>query len=325
MPNLFLIDIQPDQVEPLTALLDRKPAYFPIIRARIRTVNGRPIDPAAERRRRGDNLAREFNLTYRDHLLEDEEMVQGGTLFQEASPGIQVSVMDTVARMAGLKLGDRVGFNIQGVPLEATVSSIRRRLSQSIRPFFYFVFPEPVLKKAPHTLFTALRIEPEAIADLQNRVVAQFPNISAIDATQTLKTLSRVMDKLSGIIRFFAIFSTSAGLLIVISSVLATRSARIREAVYYKVLGARNRFVVGVFALENSLIALISGLQALVLSQAASYLIGTWRLDIPVRPFWLSGLVMIGVTQVLVMGTGLLASRSILAQKPDEYLRNSQE
>ncbi|MBI9083120.1 MAG: FtsX-like permease family protein [Desulfobacterales bacterium] len=325
VPNLFFIDIQPDQVEPLTTLIGQKPAYFPIIRARIRTVNGRPIDPVAERQRRGDNLAREFNLTYRDHLLEDEEFIEGRTLFQDNAPGIQVSVMDTVADMAGLKIGDRVGFNIQGVPLEAKVSSIRRRLSQSIRPFFYFVFPEPVLKKAPHTLFTALRVDPEAIATLQNRVVAQFPNISAIDATQTLKTLSRVMDKLSGIIRFFALFSTAAGLLIVISSVLATRSARIREAVYYKVLGAKNRFVLGVFALENCLIALISALQALVLSEAASYLIGTWKLNIPVQPFLLSGLVMVGMTQILVIGTGLLASRSILAQKPDEYLRNSQE
>lgn len=324
VPNLFFIDIQPDQVNPLTALIGQKPAYFPIIRARIRTINGRPVDPAAERQRRGDNLAREFNLTYGDHLLEDEEFVNGRTLFQDNAPGIQVSVMDTVADMAGLKIGDRVGFNVQGVPLEAEVSSIRRRLSQSIRPFFYFVFPEAALQKAPHTLFTALRVDPEAIAALQNRVVAEFPNISAIDATQALKTLSRIMDKLSGIIRFFALFSTAAGLLIVVSSVLATRSARIREAVYYKVLGARQRFVLTVFALENSLIALISALQALVLSQAASYLIGTWKLNIPVRPFVLSAVVMILVTQALVMGTGLLASRSILVQKPDEYLRNSQ-
>jgi putative ABC transport system permease protein len=325
VPNLFFIDIQPDQVQPLTRVLGRTPVFYPIIRARMRTVNGQAIDPAAERRRRGDNLSREFNLTYREHLLEDEAIVSGRSLFEPGGPASQVSVMDTVADMAGLKIGDRVGFNIQGVPLEARVSSIRRRVSQSVRPFFYFVFPPGILAKAPQTLFTAIRVAPQRVGDLQNRVVAQFPNVSAIDVSQTVQSLSQVMTRLSGIVRFFALFSTAAGLLIVISSVLATRSARIREAVYYKVLGARKRFVLAVFTLENSLIALISALQALGMSQAASYLIGTWRLDIPVRPFVLSGVAMILLTQALVVGTGLLASRSILAQKPDEYLRTSTE
>ena len=326
VPNLFLIDIQPDQTAPLTALLGRDPVYHPVIRARIRTINGRPIDRAAERRRkRGDNLGREFNLTYRGHLLDDEEIVSGRTLFGPGGKEIPVSVMDTVADMAGLEMGDRIGFNIQGVPLDARVSSIRRRTARSIRPFFYFVFPETVLQKAPQTLFTALRVAPGDIAGLQNRVVARFPNISAIDVTQTLGTLSRIMDKLSGIIRFFALFSTAAGLLIVVSSVMATRSARIREAVYYKILGARQRFVLGVFTLENSLIALVSAGQALMYSQAASYLIGAWKLDIPVRPFVLSGVAMILLAQVLVIGTGLLASRTILRQKPDAYLRSSTE
>ena len=74
------------------------------------------------------------------------------------------------------------------------------------------------------------------------------------DASTILsRTLSQasVMRKLSLIIRFFAVFSMAAGILIILSSVLATRFARIQEAVYYKILGAKSTFVAIVFTLEN--------------------------------------------------------------------------
>jgi putative ABC transport system permease protein len=84
------------------------------------------------------------------------------------------------------------------------------------------------------------------IARTQIRVVSQFPNVSVKDVTETAAALSKVTHKLSGIARFFAFFSAIAGILIIISSVLAARSARIQQAVYYKVLGARGWFVLQV-------------------------------------------------------------------------------
>jgi putative ABC transport system permease protein len=75
------------------------------------------------------------------------------------------------------------------------------------------------------------------------------------------------------IIRFFAAFSIVAGILIILSSVLATRYARIQEAVYYKILGAKSTFVVAVFTFENLFLGLVSALLALVLSQTSSSII----------------------------------------------------
>jgi putative ABC transport system permease protein len=321
-PNLFFLDIQPAQLESFSATLGVKTKYYPIVRAKILTINGEKILRQKERRRRGDNLARTFNLTYRDHLLEDEVIVKGDHLHRADWGDLQVSVMDTVAEIKDMDIGDRITFKIQGVPLEAKISSIRTRTKESIRPFFYFVFPQKTLRDAPQTIFTAIKVPKNQIAALQNKMVASFPNVSAIDATETLRTFTGVMMKLSFIVRFFAIFSIVAGILIILSSVLATRFARIQEAVYYKILGAKSAFVLAIFTLENLLLGTVSAALALVISQTGSWIICKEVFDIPYTFYLGDSLVLIGGTVLLVVVVGLLPSISILRHKPVLFLRS---
>jgi putative ABC transport system permease protein len=324
-PNVFFLDIQPAQLEEFSKELGMKTEYYPVVRARIGSVNGEPIDRQKERKRKGDNLGREFSLTYRDYLIEDESVIKGGSLFRSDWGEAQVSVLDTVMEMRGMQIGDRIVFKIQGVPLEARISSVRTRSKQFIQPFFYFVFPEKTLKDAPQTIFTAVNIQKERIADLQNKIVSRFPNVTVIDVTETVSTFSKVMHKLSGITRFFTLFSVIAGVLLIISSVLATRFARIQEAVYYKILGARSEFVLRVFTLENIFLGLISGCLGILISQAGSWIISRKVFDIPYSAFPGLSLMMVLGTVGLVAVVGLLSSLSILRQRPVIFLREQAE
>jgi putative ABC transport system permease protein len=117
------------------------------------------------------------------------------------------------------------------------------------------------------------------------------------------------------------VFSIGAGMLIVISSVFATRFARVQEAVYYKILGAKGRFVWGVFTLENALIGTISGLSALALAQTGSWLIATRLFHVAYQPFAVASVVMVVFTCAAVIVTGLAASRSIVRKKPARFLQ----
>jgi len=321
-PNLFCINIQPDQRENFQQVVGREARFYPVIRARLTAINGALIDPAAERKRRGDNLARPFNLTYRDHLLPDEHIVAGPGLFAPGITDIQVSVLDSVTEIRPMGLGDRLAFNIQGIPITATVTSIRSRQRETFSPFFYFVFKAEALETAPQTIFTALKVPKAEIASLQTRIVSHFPNVSVIDLSATLTRFAGIMERLAGTVRFFGGFSILAGLLIIVSAVFATRLSRIREAVYYKILGARQSFVFTVFTLENMFIGLASGLLALTLAQAGSWLICTRFLEISdYRWYPAAGLGMLGINCAWVVLVGLLASRSILKKKPVVFLR----
>jgi len=320
-PNVFFLDIQPSQLEKFSDTLGMTATYYPIIRARILSLNGEKINRKQQQRRRGDNLARTFNLTYRNYLLEDEKIIKGKNLYRDGWGDLQVSVMDTVADIKQMKIGDRITFKIQGVPLQARISSIRTRTRESMRPFFYFVFPENTLRDAPQTIFTAVRVAKPQISALQTKIVEKFPNVSVIDATELLTIFSGVVKKLSRIIRFFTGFSIAAGILIILSSILATRYARIQEAVYYKILGARRSFVVKVFALENLILGLVSAILALMFSQTGSWLICLKVMNISYKPFIFESIVLILVTLLLVATVGLLPSISILRKKPVVFLR----
>jgi len=320
-PNVFFIDIQPDQKEAFARLVGSGVGYYPIVKGTVSAINDTPIDPVAERRSRGDNLGREMNLTYRDHLLSDERIVSGSTLFRSDWPGLQVSVLDTVLKMHEMKVGDDITFRVQGVPVTARVSSVRTRTSGGFTPFFYFVFPSAVLSDAPHTIFAAVKVEKHTISALQNKVVSAFPNVSVIDLTETVTVFGRIMERLSSIVRFFTSFSIVAGALIIISSVFATRYARIQEAVYFSMLGARRSFVLKVFAAENLLLGVVSGAIALFISQVGSLLICRKGFDMSYRPYWGESIVLVIGTTLLVLLVGLAVSLPILRQKPVTFLR----
>lgn len=320
-PNLFFIDIQPGQKSAITRELGSTTLFYPVVRGTVTSVNGSMVNQEKERQKREDNLGREFNLTYREQLLENEQLVKGAGLFRKDWTGLQVSVLDTVLKMRKMDIGDTITFRIQGIPMEARISSIRTSTKETLQPFFYFVFPEQVLADAPQTLFAALRVEPERIAALQNRIVTKFPNVTVINLTETAAVFAGIMSKLSTIIRFFTLFSVIAGILIIVSSIFATRYARIREAVYFTILGARGRFVLSIFTMENLCLGLLSAVTALFLAQTASWTICRFALKVPWMPFVGISLCMVLAITLLVIVVGLGASFSILRVKPALFLR----
>jgi len=324
-PNVFFIDIQPAQRAGFAELLGSQGEFFPVVRGTVQAINGQPVDPEKARAARGDNLSREFNLTYYDRPLGDERLSEGTTLFRQDWPEQQVSVLDTVLKMHPMQLGDTITFRVQGIPIQARIASIRSRTAGGLTPYFYFVFPKSVLADAPQTLFCAALIDKRRIAELQNRVVARFPNISVIDLTETATVFGRIMARLSLIVRFFTSFSMVAGILIVVSSVFATRYARLQEAVYFTILGAGRRFVLAVFAAESLLLGLVSGLIALLIAQVGSLVICRRGLDLEYRHYPVESFILVLATTLLVLTVGMGASLSILRQKPVSFLREQAE
>lgn len=329
-PNVFFLDIQPDQQEAFAAALDMDADYVPAVRAALMAVNGAEPrrNPEGEDRggeggpESGDGRrAPQYTLTYRDTLAEGETLVQGASLFGTAEGINAVSVLQETADARGITVGDTLSFNIQGVPLEATVTSIRKQDAASVQPFFGFVFAPNVLRGAPQTIFTGVRVAPDEIAALQNRMVAAFPNVTVIDVTATIAQFASVVQRITQVVRFFSAFSILAGLLIVVSSVYATRLARVQEAAYYKVLGATGGWVTAVFALENVLLGLLSAALALLMAQIAAWAIMTWLFELEYRFLLDASLAMIAITIAAVMLVGMVASMGILRSRPINFLR----
>jgi len=323
-PNLFCIDIQKGQEARFAAIIGEDALLFPVIRARLLSINDELIDQEAERKRKSDNLGREFNLTYREALLDDEVIAAGDSLYgaEPLPPGVvPVSVLDYIADIGDIDLGDRLRFNIQGVKIDAQVTSIRTRTKSRLYPFFYFVFePEP-LEQAPQTFFAALHLPRDEIPAMMTAIVSELPNVSTINVAQMAEKFGRLMQRLAVVITFFASFSILAGLLILVSSIFATRLDRIRETVYYKVLGADSGFVLRVLSCEHIMLALISSIMAVVFAELATWLICRQVFEIPYQPHLPAAAGTVLISVLLVVGVGIISSLSIIRQKPAGFLQ----
>lgn len=322
-PNLFCLDIQKHQKQQFLELVGEDTQLFPVIRARLIAINGKKIDRKVATIKRGDNLAREFNLTYRDELLVDEVLKAGDSLFGDVAKKrgvVSVSVLDSVAKMGEMAVGDLLDFNIQGVPLQAVVGSIRSRTQSMLYPFFYFVFQTADLQAAPQTFFGALKVSSGELSELENKIVNTFGNISTINVSETAAELGNLMEKLAVIVNFFASFSILAGGLILVGSILATRMERMREAVYYKVLGGGRIFILKVFFVENTLLAFFSSSCGMVVAQLGSWIVCRFFLKLEYSPVWSATLLMFLCTAILLCSLGLVSSMSIINRKPMQFL-----
>ncbi len=326
-PNLFFLDIQQGQKDRFSAIVDRQMQLYPVIRARLLSINQEPIDYEKERARKRDNLAREFNLTYRNSLLDDEAIVEGGVLFDEkrvVPPLVEVSLLDTIAEFGDIKRGDRLVFNIQGVELEALVTTIRSRTKSKLHPFFYFVFSEEVLKAAPQTYFGALHLDAEDIAPTIDRVVGELPNVSAINVSETADRFAKLLTRLADSVIFFSSFSMAAGCLILIGALLATRLARIREAAYYKMLGADSGFVLRMVIYEHVLLSLVCAVIGFGCAIAASWVICRMVFEISYLVPYGDLLLIFGGAVLLVTLIGSVGSLNVIRRRPIDFLRQDE-
>src|SRR3954467_7598557 len=132
---MFLIEILPPQVERGGTVLEvcqaagaGAPQLIPVMRARVTGVKGREtnLDSFEDVRRQGP-MAREFTITYRDHLEANEKIVDGAfwTSPTPAGAAPEVSIERGLHERARVQVGDTMRFDVLGSDIEARVSSVR--------------------------------------------------------------------------------------------------------------------------------------------------------------------------------------------------------
>ena len=140
-PNRFLINIQEDQRQPVQAFFESrglaKPSLEPMVRGRLVQINGQEISPADYTEERARRLVqREFNLSYLDGLPQSNTITQGKWLNQ-AMP--EVSFEQELADTLGLKLNDRLAFDVAGQLVEAKITSLRTVKWDSMQVNFFAI------------------------------------------------------------------------------------------------------------------------------------------------------------------------------------------
>ena len=332
-PSFFFIDIQPDQREAFMQVVANAgggalPVLTPVVRSRLAAINGQPVTRAmVEGRREGPDsegawyLRREYVLTYAADLPAANTLVKGQWWLPSEWTRPLVSVEEGVARQLAIGVGDRLTFDVQGVPVEAAVTSIRKVDWQTLSTNFFMILSPGALDGAPGTFVATSRVPPATETRVQNAVVTAFPNVTAIPVRDVLERVAAVLGQMAVAIRIMALFSIGAGLVVMVSTLIATRYARLHESVIWRMLGATRGVVARIFAVEYACLGLVAGLGGSVLAVALSWVVLRYILDVP-WTFEPKALILgVTLTAAVALAVGFLATFRLLGEKPLTVLR----
>jgi putative ABC transport system permease protein len=335
-PTLMLFDIQRDQKDSVEQMITQRGfpllGTTPIVPARISQVNGRgsgqiladTINPPHSRW----PLTRQYMNTYRDTLVDSEELVAGSWWREGLDPVAEktglprISLERDLARDLGVGIGDRITWDLQGVEIETEIASLREVDWARFETNFFVVFEPGVLDDAPQTYVIPTRV-PDAIgrAELQRDLVLAFPNVSSMDLAAVQEVVEAILGSVAFAIRFMAFFSIASGVVVLIGSLATSRYHRVRESVLLRTLGARRRLISHILATEYSSLGIVSGLSGTVLGVAAGWIAVKYMFQlsfsfplIPLVAFWLG-------TALATSAIGLFNARDVFRKPPLAVIR----
>jgi len=269
------------------------------------------------------SLAREYTITYRDHL-EANERVAEGTFATGPSPDAEVSIEQGIHERFAINVGDTMRFDILGRTISARVTSIREVDWRDSRSGgFMFVFRPCALEQAPQTYITPLKApnDPAARARFQHDLVEKFPNVSVIDFHEILVTVRDIMSKVTLAISVVGGLVLFSGALILIGAVAMTKFQRVYEAAVLKTLGANTRTIAKMLLFEYGVLGSLAGVVGSLGAVALTWGVSRYALEIPWRFFPGEHVGGLAVTTALVAAIGVLSSLDVLRHKPLATLR----
>ncbi len=329
-PNTVFFDVQSDQVDTVKAIVDRRGVelkfHDPMVTMRLTHLRSQPVGQLRRNRElEGWALSREYRSTYRSELRAHEPIVAGEFVsiasLDDNNP-IPISVEERIVEALQLQLGDFITWDVQGLPIETVVTSIRKIDWRQMQPNFFVVFPSGILEEAPANHILAAKAQGiEAITGLQGEVVKTFPNVSAINLSMVLESLKEIFDKVGFVVRFMASFTILTGLVALIATVLTSRYQRMKESVLLRSLGANTGQVRKIMAVEYFLVGGLGSAAGVLLSLGGAWAMTNFIFKIDLYVPWGITFGSIFLIGFLTLVTGMLNSMGIAKRPPIEALR----
>ncbi len=324
-PNRFIVNIQPDQVTGIRDHFTRQglpaPEMFPMVRGRLVKIGARSVsaeDYAEERPRR--LVTREFNLSWATRMQPDNRVVAGRWWGAGAARADQLSVERGLAQALGIHMGDVLTFDIAGVAVTATVTSLRSVDWDSFNVNFFVVAPPGLFDRHPATYVTSFHLV-SGRTQFLNELVKAFPNIVLIDIAQALSQVQRMMDQAALAVQFVFLFTLVAGLVVLYAAVASTQDERVYQATLLRTLGASRGQIHRAHLAEFTLIGAIAGFVAAAAATGLAYFIADRFLQLDYAPdpaVWLIG---VAGTALGVAVAGWIVTRRVLTVPPLAVLR----
>ena len=314
-PALVFYDIPAPDEQAFRALLAESSSLtrvdvMPLVLGRLVEVNGEPLRASGDTRRRLE-ARDEQKLSYRAGT-EDQIAVARGAWWPDdyAGPPL-VAYEDREADQLGLKVGDRLGFDILGTRVEAELVAIYGQRRFQTRFWLEGVFTPGVLDPfISRHVGAAFMDEDQAVA-AQTRIAEAMPNVVTIRTGSLLAEARSLLEKAGAGLAVVAGVSLLASLLVLVSVIATSRARQLYDATLLHTLGARLAVIRRALGFEYLLLAVLTSLFALGSGGLIATSLLQWRLQLEGGNAWWIG----AAVAVLVSSASLgLGARWLLSQ-----------
>lgn len=323
LPRFFLFDIQQDQLQPLKSFFDQKGAGLasisPLIRARVLSRNGKGFANLApgDDQDAPDTQNTTVNLSYRSNLYATEKIIEGAAFTKNPNPEAlaEVSVEERYASRRGIKLGDKLMFDILGLELEAKIVNIRSVKWTDFTPNFFLLFNEGALNDAPKIFLATV---PQTALDPNALVLEmgeKFPNVSVINVEEVISEIKSLIAQVSKILNGASVLCSVLGLIMILIIIHHQMTIRRTDIVRLKMIGVTLSQIRRSILNEFGWISAVSTLLGLSISVVATWIVsytvfdGQWSfqssLILPIFP----------IITIFITGAALMLVDVTLRQK----------
>ena len=288
-PQLFLFNIQEDQVQPLRDWATKDSVdlrnIHPMIQSRLVLVNGKNFNKGhggeaftREEQRSTRFRNRGMNLSYRKTLSSSEKIVRGEDFFSSQkipSDGMaSISLERRFAQRLNLKLGDTLTFEVEGERVSGVIRNFRKVRWLSFQPNFFILFEGSALADFPKTFLAVMAAAAEDQKyHIQNSIVSKFPNISLLDVSRVSDRLLSLSSQMILALKLMTVLCVLAGFAVFYSICVGQAQARVRDISLLKALGASFRQIQFLFFYQYGLLSFLACFFGLLISFAVSYVL----------------------------------------------------
>src|SRR5690606_28516527 len=296
---------------------------FPMVRGRLVSINGAPIDVDAYDDDRAQRMVqREFNLSYMAEPPSHNTVVAGRWFDPQAH---EVSFEEGIMSTLGLALGDRVGFDIAGRLIEADLTSARAVAWDSMQVNFFAILSPALLASMPQSWITAYH-QPEQAGSgerLDRALVREMPNLTVFDIGNILRQVQDMLAQVIRAVQVLFVLTLVAGLAVLYGALAISRDERLREAGLMRALGASRRQLATAQLIEISVSGALAGflaaIGALVVGAVLAERVFDFQLSLRLSLLPLGAI----VGAVLSLLAGWLGLRHVLDSPPMTVLRDA--
>lgn len=326
-PALVFYDVTAAQKDAFADLMALSPSLSqldlaPLVLGRLIEVNGEALQDSDDAGRQLE-ARDEHKMSYL-HNNFDQVVIERGAWWPANYRGPpKVAMEDREADQLGLKVGDRLRFEILGNMIDAELVGIYAQKRFQSRLWLEAIFSDGALDPFISRYVGMAYLDPLEAVSAQNRIAATQPNVVSVRTELLLNEARSILGRAASGLSAIGLVTLAASLLVLISVIAANRMRQVYLATLLHTLGTRIGVIRLSLHLEYFLLAVVTTLFATIVGSALAGILLHYRLQLDTPFIWWPGALVALTVSVSSLGLGAHHLLRQLRMSPAALLRGA--